>query len=133
MSSSSRGIPPYQKIAAALRDDITAGRLGPGTRCPSERQLARQHKVARATARAAIRLLRDEGLLATEPGRGTFVRTTPSPHTPNTPVTYGEFAAVRYTASTINDEALDALYAELALLRRLAGVPQCPPAESAAA
>lgn len=119
MRKSSCGIPPYRKIAADLRDDITTGRLGPGARCASERQLAGRYKVARATARAAIRLLRDEGLLITQQGRGTFVHAC-RPDIPNTQASKGIYPAIRYTASTINDDALDALYKELALLRHLA-------------
>ncbi|GAA3086444.1 hypothetical protein GCM10020000_86400 [Streptomyces olivoverticillatus] len=85
---------------------------------PNANSLGR-YKVARATARAAIRLLRDEGLLITQQGRGTFVHAC-RPDIPNTQASKGIYPAIRYTASTINDDALDALYKELALLRHLA-------------
>lgn len=45
-----------------------------GTLLPSETVLMAEFQVARGTVRDAIRLLRDEGLVATEHGRGTIVR-----------------------------------------------------------
>lgn len=69
---------PYARIADALRADILAGRLGPGQRLPSERELAELHQTTRPTVRKAIAVLRADGLVLTEQGRGAFVR--PRPH-----------------------------------------------------
>jgi GntR family transcriptional regulator len=65
---------PSRRIAEALRRAIEAGELAPGARLPSERDLARQYGTARNTAREAIRLLSDAGLVTAEHGRGVFVR-----------------------------------------------------------
>jgi GntR family transcriptional regulator len=70
--------PPFRRIADTLRRDIREGRLEPGERLPSENELAEQHETTRATVRKAIALLRAEGLVASEQGRGVFVR--PRPH-----------------------------------------------------
>lgn len=70
--------PPFRRIAETLRGDILAGRLEPGERLLSENELAEQHKTTRTTVRKAIALLRSEGLVASEQGRGAFVR--PRPH-----------------------------------------------------
>jgi len=45
-----------------------------GTRIPTESEMVETWEVARTTARRAIALLRDEGLVDTVPQRGTYVR-----------------------------------------------------------
>lgn len=71
------GQPPvgYAELAAILRQLITSGQLGPGDRLPSERDLSQTYAVAPMTARAAVRLLREEGLVEVVRGRGVVVRT----------------------------------------------------------
>ncbi|MET0422772.1 MAG: GntR family transcriptional regulator [Actinoplanes sp.] len=44
---------------------------------PSENQLVQQYGVARGTARKAIQLLRERGLVVTVVGRGTYVTGNP--------------------------------------------------------
>ncbi|WP_405796625.1 winged helix-turn-helix domain-containing protein [Streptomyces sp. NBC_01506] len=61
------------RVLDALTADIKAGRIGPGERIPSESELCERHKVARETARRAVRVLRERGIVRTEWGRGTFV------------------------------------------------------------
>ncbi|WP_055528193.1 GntR family transcriptional regulator, partial [Streptomyces graminilatus] len=51
-----------------------AGQLAPGDKLPSERNLAQQYGAARNTAREAIRLLAEEGLVTARHGSGVFVR-----------------------------------------------------------
>jgi GntR family transcriptional regulator len=65
---------PSRRIAQELREAIEAGELIPGARLPSERELAQRYGTARNTAREAIRLLSDAGLVIAEHGRGVFVR-----------------------------------------------------------
>ena len=69
---------PYQDVVAELRSSIQAGRLAPGQRLPSENELAERYETSRPTVRRAIALLKAEGLVSTEQGRGAFVR--PKPH-----------------------------------------------------
>lgn len=66
--------PLYQQLAALLRAQIEDGTWLPGARLPSEPGLQQAHGLARDTVRAAIRVLREEGLVVTLPGRGTFVK-----------------------------------------------------------
>jgi GntR family transcriptional regulator len=66
--------PPYRQVADELRDAIVAGQLGPGEALPSVRALAQQYDVTNVTASRAVELLRSEGLVDTQLGRGTFVR-----------------------------------------------------------
>ena len=65
------------QIAAALREAINLGRLGPGDRLPSESELTQHFGVARMTVRQAIQELKTEGLVTSEHGRGVFVRAAP--------------------------------------------------------
>jgi DNA-binding GntR family transcriptional regulator len=65
--------PVYQQIAAILRDEIGRGVYPPGRPVPSETQLMQRYEVARLTARKAVRVLADEGLVEVVPGRGTYV------------------------------------------------------------
>lgn len=77
MSSLSRGggpaaVPKYQRIAAALRDELDRAAHVPGGRLPSERSLAARYQVNRQTIRAALQHLREDGLVVTG-RRGTRI------------------------------------------------------------
>jgi DNA-binding FadR family transcriptional regulator len=63
----------YEHVAERLLADIAAGRLAPGERLPSERDLARHLGVGRASVREALAVLQNEGVLETRPGSGSFV------------------------------------------------------------
>src|SRR3954469_26019301 len=65
--------PRYIAIAAHVRDRILVEQLGPHTLLPSERELADLHQVSRMTARQALSLLENEGVVYRRPPRGTFV------------------------------------------------------------
>lgn len=69
--------PAYKQIADHLREAIGAGELSPGEGLPSERVLMDRYGAARGTIRQAINLLKGEGLIAVEHGRGSFVRSRP--------------------------------------------------------
>jgi GntR family transcriptional regulator len=66
--------PVYVQLADLLRAQIESGKLAPNRPIPSEMALQQEHGVARGTARRAVALLRDEGLVVTVKGRGTYVR-----------------------------------------------------------
>jgi GntR family transcriptional regulator/MocR family aminotransferase len=59
----------YSQLQAAILD----GRLKPGARMPSTRNLAQQYRVARGTVTTAFDALRSEGYLDARVGAGTFV------------------------------------------------------------
>ncbi|WP_178379733.1 GntR family transcriptional regulator [Cryptosporangium aurantiacum] len=64
----------YRQLADQLRADIASGEYGPGSAIPSEMTLMQRYGVARNTVRLAMTMLREEGLVVTHHGRGTFVR-----------------------------------------------------------
>jgi len=57
------------QIAEYLRRRIIGGEISRGQRLPSERELADQLGVARATVREALQILREEGMITTLRGR----------------------------------------------------------------
>ncbi|MGH8899859.1 MAG: GntR family transcriptional regulator [Egibacteraceae bacterium] len=66
--------PVYKQVADALRAAIRSGELTDGASLASETDLMDRYGVSRNSARNAVALLRVEGLVVTEHGRGTFVR-----------------------------------------------------------
>ncbi len=66
----------YKTIVDAYAADIRGGRLAPGTRLPTHRQLAAQEGLALVTASRVYAELEAMGLISGETGRGTFVRET---------------------------------------------------------
>lgn len=60
------------EIAASIAARIRSGEIPPGTRLPSEPELARSFGVSRNTLREAVSVLREQGLTATKQGIGTF-------------------------------------------------------------
>lgn len=66
--------PPYQQVATLLRAAILTKTLAPGERLPSGAEMAATYGVARQTIQQALRLLRDEGLIVSRQGSGTFVK-----------------------------------------------------------
>ena len=63
----------HEHVADQLSREIHSGRAGRGTRLPGEIALAKRFGVSRATMRAALSLLADQGLIATRTGKGSFV------------------------------------------------------------
>lgn len=71
----SRGdTPKYRAIVEAIAADLAAGRLAPGTRMPTHRDLAWRLGVTVGTVARAYAEAERQGLLSGEVGRGTFVR-----------------------------------------------------------
>lgn len=69
--------PLYLQVALVMRQRISSGRWGQGDKIPTLESLEKEFSVARVTVRQAIEILRDEGLLDAQQGRGTFVSGKP--------------------------------------------------------
>jgi DNA-binding transcriptional MocR family regulator len=69
----------YKLLVDTIAADIRAGRLPPGTRLPTHRQLAAREGLALVTATRVYAELQAMGLVSGEAGRGTFVRETSLP------------------------------------------------------
>lgn len=68
------GIPIYLQVKTYIMDKIKAGELKPGSKLPTERDLAAELGIARNTVSAAYKELLLEGVLEARQGRGTFVK-----------------------------------------------------------
>lgn len=64
---------PYERIARSLRDQIIGGVYAPGTTLPSVRTLQDDEQTSKATVEKALRVLKDERLIETQPGVGLTV------------------------------------------------------------
>jgi GntR family transcriptional regulator len=69
--------PIYRQVANVLRARIESGKIQPNRPVPSITQLVQEFGIARGTAIKALDALREDGMVKTVPGRGTFV-TDPS-------------------------------------------------------
>ncbi|MGV9308522.1 GntR family transcriptional regulator [Nonomuraea sp. NPDC003727] len=66
--------PLYAQVADQLRRQITEGELEPGDQLPTEKEIRATYGVSQPVARMAIELLRSEGLVYSQQGKGTFVQ-----------------------------------------------------------
>jgi DNA-binding transcriptional MocR family regulator len=66
--------PRYKQLVDQFAADIRAGRLRPGTRLPTHRELAAREGLALVTATRVYAELQEMGLVSGETGRGTFVK-----------------------------------------------------------
>ena len=69
----------YKSLVDTFAEQIRTGRLPPGTRLPTHRQLAASQGLALVTASRVYAELEAMGLVSGEAGRGTFVRETSLP------------------------------------------------------
>ena len=65
-------VPLYIQVASVMRRRIETKQWHPGEKIPTLVELEREFQVARVTVRQAVDILRDEGLLRSQQGRGTF-------------------------------------------------------------
>lgn len=71
--------PRYRQLADRLRASITNGEYQPGDPLPTEMRLCSEHGVSRHTAREALRILADDGLIERRQGAGSIVADVPAP------------------------------------------------------
>ena len=116
-----KATPTAKDIAAEFREKITGPNreYEPGDRLPAARALAKERGVQLMTVQSAYGQLRDEGLVLTQQGRGTFVR-DPAVPLGTEPGSSPAFIALAAELNTIHD-ALRALGERLDRLERLVG------------
>jgi GntR family transcriptional regulator, transcriptional repressor for pyruvate dehydrogenase complex len=64
----------YDQIASQIKDQIMNGKLQPGDKLPSTRELSESFQVGRSTVREALSALKAMGLLEIHQGEGSYVR-----------------------------------------------------------
>lgn len=67
-------LPAYAQMANSLLSSISSGEYPPGARLPAESALAKAYGVSAMTARQAVSVLEEDGLVRRVQGKGTFVR-----------------------------------------------------------
>jgi DNA-binding GntR family transcriptional regulator len=70
--------PKYAQVIDELRRRIESGEYQPGSLLPSEHQLSDEFQIARPTVVRALRVLRQDGWIDTQQGKGSFVRGRPA-------------------------------------------------------
>jgi GntR family transcriptional regulator len=68
-----QAVPLYEQLASELRQQIESGAIKPGGALAPESALVAKFKVSRITARKALDLLVNEGLIVRRQGKGSFV------------------------------------------------------------
>ncbi len=68
------GVPIYLQLKERIRHQVTSGRLAPGTRLPTVRELAVDLRINANTVSRVYSELQREGYLETRQGSGTYVR-----------------------------------------------------------
>lgn len=66
-------IPPYQQIVRQLRESITRGEIAENDPIPSAREIVSGTGVSLATAQRVLNELKNEGLIYSLPGKGSFI------------------------------------------------------------
>jgi len=77
--------PPYQQLADIIRAMIADGDIKVGRRIPSMTEIEAEHGLSRNTIQRALDVLKTEGLIEREPGRGMFVVKVPDSLPPASP------------------------------------------------
>lgn len=123
--------PAYLQVADDLKAKIEDGRLAPGTKLPSLRDLADQYEIAPMTAQNALRLLREQHLVATHRGRGTFVGAEDLAEATQDDPVLAELEAIHTELDELRQRAVDhdqlrAITVRLDALERAIGAEQQP-------
>lgn len=69
----SSAVPLYQQAAGHITAAVESGDLAPGDKLPSERDLADDWGIAYLTVRRTMQQLREDGVIVTVQGKGTFI------------------------------------------------------------
>jgi GntR family transcriptional repressor for pyruvate dehydrogenase complex len=64
----------YEQIASQIKDQIVSGKLLPGDKLPSTRELSESFQAGRSTVREALSALKAMGLVEIHQGEGSYVR-----------------------------------------------------------
>jgi GntR family transcriptional regulator len=105
-------VPPYLQIVQQVRQALRMGVLDVGDQIPSVREVVAATAINPNTVLKAYRDLEREGLVAAEPGRGTFVTKRPDGPPPGTHTRLGRSLArwVREArAAGLDDDSIESL------------------------
>jgi GntR family transcriptional regulator len=114
------------RVYSVLADEIAAGAREPGERLPPERGLARDFGASRTTIRRALAALAADGLIESQPGRGTFVAGGRVAEPPNLLMSFTELGrsfGLTPTARVLSKAVRDATFEEARDFQIAPGTP----------
>lgn len=117
--------PPYVQVADIIRAEIASGQHQPGAKLPSVKKLAERFEIAEMTVHSGLRVLREEGLIVSSPGRGTFVRSDIDPTKLTSTAGHSEGTDVREQVDHLASR-IEQLAARIAELERRVSAPSVP-------
>ena len=85
--------PMYVQLKDILELEIQQGIYGQDDRLPSEQELCAKYQVSRITVRQALKILEQNGMTYSVPGKGTFVKTAEIHQKMTRILTFGETLA----------------------------------------
>jgi GntR family transcriptional repressor for pyruvate dehydrogenase complex len=97
--------PAAQQIAHQILDHLVSGKVRPGDRLPSERNLAEKLRVSRSTIRDALKSLGMLGLIRAKPGGGSYFQDVPSNLLPRS-VEWGLLLGERHTLDLLEARSI---------------------------
>jgi GntR family transcriptional repressor for pyruvate dehydrogenase complex len=110
--------PAAQQIAHQLLEYLVSGKVKPGGRLPSERQLAENLGVGRSIIREALKSLGMLSLIRVKPGGGYYLQDVPSNLLPKS-IEWGLLLGERHTADLVEARGfIEVAVARLAAERR---------------
>jgi DNA-binding GntR family transcriptional regulator len=113
----------FRQIAQTLEDQILSGAHPPGSRLPTEAELAARFGVSRHTLREALAELRRKGLIESRQGIGSVVRRA-APATRHVETYSSIHDLTRHARGTpIRVDRVEDIVADAALAARLDGIP----------
>ena len=105
------------RFADAIAEDVAAGRLAPGDRLPTQRELGRRLGVTTGTVNRGYAIAARAGLISGEVGRGTFVTGSAAPGIHDAGLARGTAGAIdlalNYPAGGAAESALKKVLARL--------------------
>ena len=66
-------VPSYLQLADQLREAITMGEIGADEALPSLKRMVQETGLAQSTVQRAVKVLLEENLVVSVPGRGIYV------------------------------------------------------------
>ncbi|MCU0569843.1 MAG: phosphonate metabolism transcriptional regulator PhnF [Oculatellaceae cyanobacterium Prado106] len=112
--------PLYIQIAEELRHNIEQSVYPVGGQLPTEAELSTRFGVNRHTLRRAIEVLRNEGLVRVDRGRGSFVAAAPIAYTIGKKVRYTDTLKAQGFKPTIQNLRVVDIPADQAIAQKLA-------------
>jgi molybdate-binding protein/DNA-binding transcriptional regulator YhcF (GntR family) len=98
MTPRNKGLPLYQQIVDAIRDDLLGGRLKPGDPLPPVREMAERWSCTPGTVHQAYRELAHQNLVVSRAGQGTRIGTS-------SPSTAAELSMAALRRATLSNQA----------------------------